>query len=438
MPKKLFVQSTTPVEVCEAAGIKPGALETVSLDCLPGHDVRVRSAVKYYIARIGVPKEARESASLGDLRAWFNGPRAIRAWEINAWEVHSDYPLRFQGEGEQKGERVQEGEDEVTTLEDVGEQDEEKTPPKRPRPSGGLDGLLTGLVEGIARDLIEEAIKARPAFDREEIEKIAREAAKVHRVEVRLGEGLEWKQVPGEVHEMFSDLLKHLGLGDNVYLYGPAGSGKSTAAKQAAKALELPIGTTGKVDSKYDLLGFRDAHGRVVRTPFREIWESGGVFLFDELDRSDPSAVVALNNGLATGSLDFPDGTVAKHERTLIIGGGNTALGGGDRIYTAGIAQDGSVRDRFVFLPWNYDEGLELRLVGTDAKAIRWCHYVQAVRRAASKLKVDVLATPRASLQGARALLAGLPLEAVEARYLWKGLDASAVAKVRQEAGVVA
>jgi hypothetical protein len=426
MPRKLFDHATTPREVCEAAGITPGALETVSLDCLPGRVVRVRSAVKYYVARIGVDKGRRENASLAELKAWFNGPRAVAVFEANTWDGHHDKPLML---GETGTGETGTGED------DVSETGEEK-PRKRRVSGGGFDALMVGLLTQIAEDVVEEALERRPAFDKAEIERIAQEAAKMTRVEVKLGEGLNWEQVPGEQHESFPDLLRHLSLRDNVYLYGPAGSGKSTAAKQAAQALKLNLGTTGKVDSKYDLLGFRDAHGRVVRTPFREIWESGGLFLFDELDRSDPSAVVALNNGLATGSLDFPDGTVAKHETTLILGGGNTSLGGGDRTYTAGVAQDGSVRDRFVFLPWGYDEGLELRLVGTDAKAIRWAHFVQAVRRAAGKLKIDVLATPRASIQGARALLSGMALAKVEERYLWKGLDSAAIAKIKAEASV--
>jgi hypothetical protein len=237
--------------------------------------------------------------------------------------------------------------------------------------------------------------------------------------------------VPGLHHERFPALLRYLSAGLHVYLHGPAGSGKSTAAAAAATALGLPFASTGKVDSKYDLVGFRDAHGRVVRTPFRDVWERGGVFLLDELDRSDPSAVLALNNGLATGALDFPDATVQKHPSTLVVGGGNTRLAGADRQYVGAIAQDASVQDRFCFLAWGYDERLEALLAGEDQGA--WVRFVQAIRAAAAKLKVDLIASPRASIMGATLLRAGVARLEVEEAALWKGLDSAIVAKLRAE-----
>ena len=448
--RRLFDQKTTPREVCAAAGIRPGTLAVVSLDALPGFDVRVRSAVKYFLARIHVDKETRETFSLGQMRDAFNGPRAGSAWENDCWPDSEEAPKLPVFGGEREGRDIEPPKVEAPTVETVIEAPVVEAPvvqaPSAPAGSG-LDAIIAHMVaklvsEGLAQrpainpaevaKIIEAEFAKRPSLTPEAIAKIARESVEMIRVEVKLGEGQEFKKVAGHTHRRFADLLKHISLGDHVYLHGPAGSGKSTAARQAAEALGLALGTTGKVDSKYDLLGFRDAHGRVVRTPFREIWEAGGVFLFDEMDRSDPSAVVALNNGLATGAIDFPDGTSLKHAKTIIIGGGNTVMGGADRTYTAGVAQDGAVKDRFVFLSWGYDEALERRLCGDDPQAQQWCRYVQTVRAEAAKLRIDIIASPRASINGARALLAGIGAKDVAERYLWKGLDRSSAEKLSQ------
>jgi len=101
----------------------------------------------------------------------------------------------------------------------------------------------------------------------------------------------------GLQHKQFPTLLKLCQLRNAdgfqypVWLPGPAGSGKTTAARNVAKALELPFLFTGAVDQPYSLLGFRDAGGNYARTSFREAFENGGVFLWDEVDASNPNAL---------------------------------------------------------------------------------------------------------------------------------------------------
>ena len=55
----------------------------------------------------------------------------------------------------------------------------------------------------------------------------------------------------------------------NVALVGPAGSGKTTMAENIAQELGLDFYFTGALMHEYKLTGFIDAHGTVVRTPFR-------------------------------------------------------------------------------------------------------------------------------------------------------------------------
>lgn len=427
MPKLVIPKGAGPRLVASLAGIQPGTLESISLEPLPGHEVSPRTAVKYYLVACGWPRqEVRESMGLAEMVAAFNAEKCRAAWEANRWP-HDRRPHAPQPQPEPQPEPQPQPQPEPENQ--PMPQPEPMPQPKPPAaPAGSLEAALAAIVDM----RVEAAMAARPAIDVEEVRRIAREAASVTRVEVVTPAG-DVKPVEGLHHREFPKLLKLASARFHVFLHGPSGSGKSTAAKAASKALGLGFGSTGKVDSKYDLLGFRDAHGRTIRTPFREIWENGGLFLFDEMDRSDPSAVVALNNGLATGSLDFADGTVEKHPDTVIIAGGNTTMRGADRMFTAAVSQDASVADRFVFLAWGYDEGLERQLAGDDQAA--WVNMVQNVRRAVAALKVDLVVSPRASIEGAKLLRMGFPQKQVAEMVLWKGCDAATVSKVLANVG---
>ena len=134
-------------------------------------------------------------------------------------------------------------------------------------------------------------------------------------------------------------------------MVGPAGSGKTTAAHEAAKALGIPFYFTGAIDSAYKLTGFIDAQGRTVRTAFREAFEHGGVFLFDEMDSSMPAALLAFNAALANGHADFPDGIIKRHPDFRAIAACNTFGGGANRQYVGRMQLDAASLDRFAIAP---------------------------------------------------------------------------------------
>jgi AAA domain (dynein-related subfamily) len=240
-------------------------------------------------------------------------------------------------------------------------------------------------------------------------------------------------KVLGIQHESFPTLLKMVsargadGHRLNVWLPGPAGSGKTRAAMEAAKALKLAFQFCGALDSAYALLGFTDVHGKTVRTPFREAYEHGGVFLFDEVDASDPSAVLALNAALANGHCAFPDAQVERHKDCCIIAAANTWGQGGTFEYVGRMKQDAAFLSRFVVLPWSYDEKLERAISGNEA----WAEKVQATRRAAAQRGVQVVISPRASTNGAALLAAGLTPEEVATATIRQGMDDATWASVR-------
>lgn len=232
----------------------------------------------------------------------------------------------------------------------------------------------------------------------------------------------------GVVHETTPKVILALSAGVNVYLYGPAGSGKTTSGQQCANAFGLSFHFSGKMEDEYGILGFiLPSTGEVVRTPFREAYEHGGFFLFDELDRSSPAAVVALNAALANGVCAFPDAIVQRHENFKCVAAGNTVMTGASRLYTAGAQMDASSIDRFAFIEFGYDETLELALATNKD----WARHVQRVRAAVLDRGLPHLVTPRATIDGGKLLAAGFDWDMVETMCIYKGLDEAIVAQIK-------
>ena len=232
----------------------------------------------------------------------------------------------------------------------------------------------------------------------------------------------------GIQHEQFETLLKMSsavqanGNRLNIWIAGPAGTGKTTAAVNVAKALELPFAATGSLVELYNVFGYVTADGNYVSTEFRRIWENGGLFVFDDFDASDPQCVVGLNNALANGTCSFPDKTVPRHKDTILILTANTWGLGGTNEYVGRMRQDAAFLDRFVKLFWDIDEKLEL----ATCPNTEWVKRVQAVRaKVITKGIKGVLVTPRASYFGAALLDTGMSQKEVEHSTLAASMDKS-------------
>lgn len=277
--------------------------------------------------------------------------------------------------------------------------------------------ILQLLVDSIRTDLQAE-------FNAKVADLLARaEAAAIHAARTKVREPERIVIVPpdlqeknlGIVHRGFTDLLATLNARTHAWVFGPAGTGKTTAALRAAEALGLTTRITGAIDADYRLSGFVDAQGRVVSTEFRRAWTEGGVFIFDDIDASSPQALTAFNAALANGVCAFPDQTLEQHKDFFAIVTANTNGGGGTSEYTARTKQDAAVRDRFLFLEWEIDESLER---GT-CHDLAWCDLVQKCRALVRKHGVSHLVTPRATYMGERLIASYLSLgrsrdEAVE------------------------
>lgn len=230
-------------------------------------------------------------------------------------------------------------------------------------------------------------------------------------------------------HYMFGDILNVMRAGLQPMLVGGAGGGKSTIAQHVADEFDLPMFSKSMhaLLMESDLLGFVNASGGFSEGILIPWLRNGGVMLLDEIDASNPSALVAINYvaAIAPGSdapITLANGEViTRHENAYLIAGANTDGTGANGTYSAREQLDAATLDRFAYLAFEYDENLERRIADCDS----WVDRVQSIRAAVRKagLSGDYLITPRASINGARLVKAGMPVSKVEAMVLFKHMS---------------
>ena len=231
----------------------------------------------------------------------------------------------------------------------------------------------------------------------------------------------------GVQHKQFEELLTLVQTVPNVWISGAAGTGKTSACEAVARALGKPFYFTGAIAEPYSLLGFKSATGEYQRTSFREAYEHGGIFLFDEIDSSEPVAVMPFNAALANGHCAFPDRVVERHVGCGIIASANTWGHGANDSYVGRLKMDGAFIDRFVKVPWTIDESLEDSLAANPA----WVSRVRSIRAKVASKGIRVLVTPRASIYGAKLLAVGIPQARVEELCIRNGMTAEQWESVR-------
>lgn len=231
------------------------------------------------------------------------------------------------------------------------------------------------------------------------------------RVEIEIvRSGAKTKKVKGPTHAQFQHLLRAAnlrlptGLVPGIFLQGEASSGKTTGARMLAEAMGLKWHFNGAISMPHEMLGFIDGAGKYHRTPFREAYEKGGVYTFDEVDRSDPNALLAVNPHLANGVATFPDRQVERHEDCIIVCTANTWGLGASADYSGATKLDAAFLSRFpVRISWDIDPALEDEIVQNPA----WLLRVRAARARARAAGLKVMIDVRAAQAGAALLQAG-------------------------------
>ena len=183
--------------------------------------------------------------------------------------------------------------------------------------------------------------------------------------------GAEVKQIEGKhYHPAFEKVLKETQTLKQVWLCGEAGTGKTTLAEHVAEAMNLKFAyiSCSAGMSEAHILGRMNIQGEYLPAPFIDVYENGGLMLFDEVDNSDANVLTVLNSALANGKISIPNRVQApfadRHKDCHIILSSNTwgkgYEGGSDAIYVREML-DGAFRDRFAVAKTHvgYDKNLE-------------------------------------------------------------------------------
>jgi hypothetical protein len=247
-------------------------------------------------------------------------------------------------------------------------------------------------------------------------------------------------------HYLMPRLLKLLGAGMHVYLWGPAGSGKTSAAMQAAEALTtvgvmhgFELDTLDPTTFKSAIFGYRTPTGEPVETQFTRAYGRGAAYIADECDLAPGQVQTLFNSALANGHAPAAWGAIARAQGFVFVGAGNTP-GRPTAAFNDRKPMSEAFKDRLYFLHWPIDENIERRICGLPlvkppARVERtctpadWCSWVLKVRAWAGKNAVTLKVTPRASIEGRKALALGETPEEIAHGLVFRGADDELVRK---------
>lgn len=223
----------------------------------------------------------------------------------------------------------------------------------------------------------------------------------------------------GVFHHAFPTLLELVASGQHTYLPGPPGTGKSHAAEQVATALgwEFASLSLGPTTPESRLWGGRDANNNFHEPDFvrlarhaMEHPDGGAVFCLDELDNGHAGIIATANSAMANGWFSAPNNDRIKWGRNFVIVGAANTFGTGPTAEFAGRNRlDAATLDRFSYLPWETDLGMENALVGAilaekAAVAADWLDVWNSARKNVSAHGLKVFVTMRGAINGARLL----------------------------------
>ena len=335
---------------------------------------RNRSQVKKWLRECGVSSSVTERLTISQLRSAIDEPETAVVELLGGAVPQQPQPRKPQQQPQQQ---------EIPTMQQGADQQQQ---------INQISQMLLGLMSNQS-----------PSLDEGRIIELIEQHSHSTTLEVST-DGRQSVTVDG-AHPQLKDVVMWLSAGVPVYCVGNAGSGKSTLARQAAQALDLDYYEHGAVMTRYDLAGVVSLDGDFKPSAFYQWFKHGGVLLLDELDASQPQALVQWNNAIrgAKGTLaTFANGeTVEKHEDALVIAAANTVGKGANRRFVGRSPLDGATLDGFAFIEIEYSDEIEQALSRGHRE---WLDTVKAYRKAAEDHNINLIISPRATDFGARLL----------------------------------
>ena len=236
-----------------------------------------------------------------------------------------------------------------------------------------------------------------------------------------------------------------LSIGQPVLLVGPAGCGKTTAAREAAAYMgrELALLSCSAGMSESQLTGWLLPTGEAGRfeyqsSGFVRAYETGGIALLDELDAADENVLLGINNALSGDVFPvaqrYRNPHVERHSNFGCVATANTMGNGADGMYSGRNRLDAATLDRFRMgvIEMTYDRALERRLVQDEAvRKTCW-----AIRQVIARRKLPhVMSTRTLVAMGRRVSELGHSMAACLDTYFadWQSEDRAAAVEAINE-----
>ena len=243
-------------------------------------------------------------------------------------------------------------------------------------PMSALAGLFSGIEQNVTNKVMEQVNNAIAEILANQVPQ------RVEHV-ITLPDGTENRIKDKILHPKFDIILKKVSMGDAVYMFGPAGSGKNILAGQVAEALGLDFYYCSTITQEYKIEGFIDAGGVYHETEFYKAFKNGGLFMLDEIDASCPEALIILNNALEAGYFTFPCGVVKAHEKFRCIAAGNTCGHGATIEFNGRMKIDEATLNRFSIENIDYCDKIEESCSNGDAELVDFVHEMREASRTA-------------------------------------------------------
>lgn len=223
------------------------------------------------------------------------------------------------------------------------------------------------------------------------------------------------------VHASFQDTLFLAQIERQLFMSGPAGTGKTTLSANVAEAMGLDFSaiSCSAGMSEAHLLGRMLFDGQYVQSDFVKAYENGGVFLFDEIDAADSNTLLVINSALANGYVSVPNRKdnprATRHEDFICIVAGNT-WGHGGIEYQGRNNLDAAFLDRFSNskVEVNYDTDLEQEICGDNKELYA---SFSSIRKNVTKYKMRRIVSTRTFVSGVKQVTAGQTLIKVIDRF---------------------
>ena len=245
------------------------------------------------------------------------------------------------------------------------------------------------------------------------------------------------KKQPGMnsyIKPKYYDLAKaYVEANEPVLLSGEAGTGKNELCKALAEDLGLDFYFSNAVSDIYQLVGYGNAEGKFIKTQFYDFCINGGLFMFDEIDASDPQALIEFNSAIANRYFDFPVvGRVQLNENCRFIACANTKGQGASLRYVGRNQLDGATLDRYALIQTDYDTKVEMKIAKDNSELVA---FIDSFRNAVNRTATDLIVSYRA-LKRIVQLEEKVGLDKILKTALLKGLEKDEIRCIANEMSV--